>query len=116
MLQAGPCWVLMPVMVQSSSSGWVASCIFATTMVAQMKPMDQSTRPGGYLVEHGLRQHLAEQVGRVGQVIGGARSWSLAVLGRCVARNRRAVEVNDGLERTTIRREPHLRRRRNAEA
>jgi hypothetical protein len=33
----------------------------------------------GYLVEYGLRRHLAKQVSRVGQVISGARSWSLAV-------------------------------------
>jgi hypothetical protein len=56
---------------------------------------------GEYLVEHGLRRHLAEQVGRVGKVIGGAGSWILALPGRCVARNRRAVEVDDGLERAT---------------
>jgi hypothetical protein len=67
---------------------------------------------GEYLVEHGLRWHLTKQVGRVGEVIGGASSWSLAVLGRCIARNRRAVEVDDGLERTTVRREL----RRNTEA
>jgi hypothetical protein len=30
-----------------------------------------------YLIEHGLHRHLAEQVGRVGKVIGGAGSWSL---------------------------------------
>jgi hypothetical protein len=65
-----------------------------------------------YLAEHGLRRHLAEQVGRVGKVIGDAGLWSLALPGRCVAHNRRAVEVDDGLERATIRRE----RRRDAEA
>jgi hypothetical protein len=41
--------------------------------------MDPSRRSGQYLVAHGLRWHLAEQVGRVGQVLGGTRSWSLAV-------------------------------------
>jgi hypothetical protein len=56
---------------------------------------------GEYLVEHGLRRHLAEQVGRVGEVIGGVGSWILALPGRCVARNRRAVEVDDRLERAT---------------
>jgi hypothetical protein len=55
---------------------------------------------------------LTEQVGRVGEVIGGAGSWSLAVLGRCVAHNRCAVEVDDGLEHATVRREL----RRNTEA
>jgi hypothetical protein len=64
------------------------------------------------LVEHGLRRHLAKQVGRVGKVIGGACSWSLAVPGQCVARNRHAVQVNDGLECATIR----DGRRQNAEA
>jgi hypothetical protein len=34
-----------------------------------------------YLIDHGLRRHLAEQVGRVGKVVGGACSWSLAVSG-----------------------------------
>jgi hypothetical protein len=67
---------------------------------------------GEYLVEHGLRRHLTEQVGRVGEVIGGAGSRSLAVLGRCIACNRRAVEVDDGLERATVRCELH----RNTEA
>jgi hypothetical protein len=67
---------------------------------------------GEYLVEHGMRWHLTEQVGRVREVIGGTGSWSLAVLGRCVARNRRVVEVDDGLERATVRREL----RRNTEA
>jgi hypothetical protein len=61
----------------------------------QTKTQDQ----GEYLVEHGLRWHLVEQVGRVGEVIGGAGSWILALPGRCVACNRRAVEVDDGLER-----------------
>jgi hypothetical protein len=38
------------------------------------------------------------------------------VPGRCVACNKHAVQVDDGLERATVRREPHLRRRWHAEA
>jgi hypothetical protein len=37
MLQADPYWLSTPVMVQFLSSGWVASCILATTTTAQTK-------------------------------------------------------------------------------
>jgi hypothetical protein len=67
---------------------------------------------GEYLIEHGLRRYLTEQVGCAGEVIDGVGSWSLAVLGRCVARNMHAVEVDDGLECATV----HRKLCRNTEA
>jgi hypothetical protein len=81
-------------------------------MAAETVQKDQGRRPGKYLIAYGLRWHLAKQVARIGQVFHGTCSWSLVVPRRGLARNRRAVELYDGLEHAGARHKLHFRRGR----